>query len=198
VDEAKYNINNSEYNSEIRSSLVKKDSKLHPLTPVGTLSFTGKDLIPEEAEENNLSKSPKVESDNHLLEDDEIVSCKSGISINNKIRGKAMQIVNHYVKIKEDWDHVCLSRSCCCCSDFFRAQETQLRENIFFKFVSMETCQPEPFDLIRSVQGSVMNRSDFEEDFDVRSFKSRPSSVRSSSINGSMRSSSKVPLLNDI
>ena len=88
--------------------------------------------------------------------------------VNSELRSKALVIIQHYKKIKEEWD------SYCCCG---KTNETQLKANIFFKFVTDRSCLPVPYDEIISAGGSVMNRSSFKSSVAGLSFSSSLRSV---------------------
>ena len=76
-------------------------------------------------------------------------------------------IDDHYAKIKSEWD--------ACCA--FQLNETQLKANIFFKFVTDKSCMLNPYDEILSAGGSVMNRESFVEEQRMQSFASSLHSV---------------------
>lgn len=86
---------------------------------------------------------------------------------------KAKVIDEHYIELKQVWD------DCACCIK--TVPETQLKANIFFKFVTDESCMAVPYDEIFSAGGSVMNNSEFLESVDGKSFRSSLHSVNSSS-----------------
>ena len=77
-----------------------------------------------------LEKADEVQQEQHF--DLSVSDDASSFDLSKDLYEKAQQISDHYIEVKKEWDSFC----CLCC--FFN--ETQLKANIFFKFVTDESC----------------------------------------------------------